>query len=75
MDLADHPLMGTEADEIPNSASLTRHSNRHRRQEPAGGLFWCGRCDRDLVPDVEKCRVCGARNGKPGRMRKPGPLP
>ena len=51
-----------------------RPTNRQQAQEPRGGLFWCVGCDRDLVPDVRKCGTCGARNGKPKRMRKPGPM-
>ena len=49
-------------------------TNRQQAQEPRGGLFWCPTCDRCLVGDVRKCRRCGFRNGKPNRMKKPGPL-
>lgn len=38
-------------------------SNREKRQAFKKGLYWCGRCDGNLVRDWNRCEVCGSRNG------------
>ena len=36
-------------------------SNREKRLTPKHGLFWCGKCDRQIVGKGEKCPNCGHR--------------
>lgn len=32
---------------------------RQKTREPRAGVFWCYGCDRTLVREGQKCRVCG----------------
>lgn len=36
-------------------------SNRDKRMRPRSGLFWCSKCDRQVVGAGEKCSCCGYR--------------
>jgi hypothetical protein len=37
-------------------------TNRDRKTEPKRGIFWCSRCDRDLIGEGEKCGTCGFKD-------------
>lgn len=47
----------------------TRKHNRVNSRRPRGGIVWCGKCDRQLVVDGQKCKVCGAVQ-YPNRRKK-----
>ena len=40
---------------------LHRKVNRDKNIKPKGGIYWCGKCDRDKVGKGQKCATCGAR--------------
>jgi hypothetical protein len=45
--------------------------NRKEKKEPKMGRGWCS-CDFAIVAnDGEKCPVCGRRQSKKGRLKKP----
>ncbi len=43
--------------------------NRVQKKKAKRGVYWCGKCDSQLVVDVKKCPNCGHRNGH-GRKNK-----
>lgn len=47
--------MTEESDEIEY-----KKTNRECRLTPKRGLFWCWKCDRNIIGVGEKCSVCGA---------------
>lgn len=39
-------------------------TNREKRLTPkTDGMFWCWKCDRDVVGNGQKCKTCGTLNG------------
>jgi len=52
----------------------TRKLNRLMARKPRLGFTWCWCCDRDVVGDGDKCRVCGKRNGKRRKHRNEMPI-
>jgi hypothetical protein len=36
--------------------------NRQNAKKPRQGKFWCLGCDRCLVYEWSKCKLCGTRN-------------
>ncbi len=47
-------------------------TNRDVKRHPKSGRFWCGKCDRALVVEWTRCRLCGSHNGE-SRHKKPVP--
>jgi len=43
-------------------------SNRQKSKRASLGLSWCPGCDRNLIGDGEKCKVCGYHH-KPKKIR------
>lgn len=41
----------------------TRKLNRLSARTPRKGLFWCGRCDADIVGVGQRCKTCGCKHG------------
>jgi len=39
-------------------------TNREKKMAPKSGLFWCWKCDRQIVSVGEKCPACGAKERK-----------
>lgn len=48
---------------INKNETQTTKLNRFRSMRPRGGLFWCNKCDRELVSTGGKCSACGALSG------------
>lgn len=46
---------------------LPRKSRYRRYLPPKEGVFWCWRCDANLIGEKGKCSVCGNYNGKKKR--------
>lgn len=42
-------------------------SNREQAMKAKYGWFWCAKCDRQLVSQIMKCPVCGARENRKKR--------
>lgn len=42
----------------------TRKLNRLRKRTPSTGMFWCNRCDCNLVGVAQRCQVCGLTHRK-----------
>lgn len=38
-----------------------RKTNREKKLTPKHGLFWCWKCDRNIVAIGERCMACGAK--------------
>lgn len=36
--------------------------DREKARSPKQALYWCGKCDRDLVGPGSKCGTCGAKD-------------
>jgi hypothetical protein len=45
-----------------------RPSNREKARDATYGRFWCPVCDMDLMGELGKCSVCGAK-GNPRKTR------
>ena len=37
-------------------------TNRHKKQQPKKGKFWCWNCDHCLIFKGQKCPVCGKKD-------------
>ncbi len=37
---------------------------RGQKISPKQGVFWCRKCDAQLVVEGKKCKKCGHKNGK-----------
>ncbi len=48
----------------------TKKLNRWTAKRPRKGLFWCWKCDRELVGKGTKCPACGAAPRVPGMRKK-----
>ena len=44
-------------------------TNREKRLQPKYGLFWCWKCDRNLVEIGKRCKTCGAKPDQ-NRLKK-----
>lgn len=42
----------------------TRKLNRYNSKRYKSGLFYCWKCDRNIVAKGQKCSLCGALKGK-----------
>lgn len=40
------------------------NSQRYAKIQPKPGVFWCRKCDAQLVVERKKCKKCGHKNGK-----------
>lgn len=39
-------------------------TNREKRLSPKqDGYYWCDKCDRSVVNNWKKCKICGFRSG------------
>lgn len=45
------------------------HTNRQKSKRAKPGLFWCFRCDRSIVGDSQRCRICRWRK-EPRRWKE-----
>lgn len=52
-----------------NEDQPTRKLNRLHSKRPRSGLYWCWKCDREVVSKGEKCK-CGAEARTPGVRKK-----
>ena len=39
-------------------------SNRDRTLVPKGGKFWCDHCDRMILHEGDRCKICKRKVGK-----------
>lgn len=49
---------------------LLKKKNRIYKQFSKYGMFWCGRCDANLVSDSKKCSSCGFKEFPYSRTKR-----